>query len=198
MFSLKSVTTRSTTQRAIIIHGYSATPSDHWFEWLAAALETNGTTAVTPALPEPDAPDAAEWDVAVADAVGVPDQGTVIVAHSLGCLAVLRHLVARQDAWRLGSLVLVSGFLEPLPALPQLDAFISGSSRISGIAERVDRLTVVRSDDDAYVPPGHTDRLAAKLGVTAHVLNGRGHFLADDGVTSLPEILSFVSTNSSA
>jgi len=48
-----------------------------------------------------------------------PDEGTVVVAHSLGCLSVLRRLRSLTGPWRLGTLVLVAGFLEPLPALPR-------------------------------------------------------------------------------
>ncbi|MDH6292008.1 hypothetical protein M2275_006947 [Rhodococcus opacus] len=61
---------------------------------------------------------------------------------------------------------------------------------MSSIPGRIGRLTVIRSDDDPYVPTGHTDRLAHQLMATPQVVTGAGHFLATDGVTALPEVLN--------
>jgi predicted alpha/beta hydrolase family esterase len=112
-----------------------------------------------------------------------------VFAHSLGCLTVLRYLTALPGAWRLGHLVLVSGFLDPLPAIPELGAYVESGCDVREIPAHVDRLTIFRSDNDEYVPTSHTDRLAALLDVPARVIPGAGHFLADDGVTQLPEVV---------
>jgi predicted alpha/beta hydrolase family esterase len=183
------VTTQPTTARAIIIHGYAATPSDHWFGWLAEHLESAGIPTLVPALPVPEAPDPGSW-LNATQQIGVPDEDTILIAHSLGCLTVLRYLAAQQEPWRLGKLILVSGFLDPLPALPNLDGYIGEGCDVSSIPGRIGRLTVIRSDDDPYVPTGHTDRLAHQLMATPQVVTGAGHFLATDGVTALPEVLN--------
>ncbi|MFC0599852.1 RBBP9/YdeN family alpha/beta hydrolase [Streptomyces palmae] len=181
--------TETTLSRAAIIHGYGATPEDHWFGWLAERLEADGVPTVIPALPDPDHPDPGRWAEALRAGVGTPDEHSAIVAHSLGCLTVLRHLCALPDPWRLGTLVLVSGFLDRLPALPELDAYIGDGCEVDGLADRVGRLVVMRSDADPLVPSGHTDRLAERLGVPVTVVPGAGHFLASDGFTTLPEAL---------
>ncbi|WP_067860735.1 hypothetical protein [Nocardia shimofusensis] len=116
------MTTATTRQRASIIHGYSATPDDHWFGWLAGRLDAKGIPATVPALPE-------------------------------------------------------------------LDPYIGDGCDITGLRDRVDRLRLLRSDADVFVPVAHTDRLAGLLGTTASVVPGAGHFLASDGVTALPEVL---------
>ncbi|MZD09988.1 serine hydrolase family protein [Streptomyces sp. SID5785] len=185
--------TRTTTQqRATIIHGYGATPEDHWFGWLAAQLEARGIPTSVPALPDSEAPDPDRWSTAVASDIGTPDEGTILVAHSLGCLTVLRHLSSLDGPWRLGALVLVSGFVDVLPSLPELDAhigFVAARLGLAGVAAHVDRLTVIRSDADRYVPPRHTDRLADLLGTRAQVVAGGGHFLASDGFVTLQAAL---------
>ncbi|MEV5748161.1 alpha/beta hydrolase [Actinoallomurus sp. NPDC052308] len=186
------MTTGTTRRRASIIHGYGATPEDHWFGWLAERLEASGIATTVPALPNPQAPDPAQWAEAVRADVGTPDENSVIVAHSLGSLTVLRHLRSLPDTWRLGTLVLVSGFVDRLPALPELDSYIGDGCDVEGLSKHIDRLTVIRSDADPLVPPGHTDRLADLLGVSAEVVPGAGHFLASDGVTSLPEVLKAI------
>lgn len=186
------MTLKATRQRATIIHGYAATPADHWFGWLAAQLDARGIPTAVPALPNPDAPDPDRWLAAVAASVGTPDQDSVLVAHSLGCITALRHLCSLARPWRLGALVLVSGFVDALPALPTLDAYIGKPLDLTEIRNHVDRLTLIRSDADPYVPPSHTDRLADLLGTSTQVIPGAGHFLASDGVTSLPAALAAI------
>ncbi|WP_159846269.1 RBBP9/YdeN family alpha/beta hydrolase [Nocardia sp. CY41] len=188
------MTSRTTPTRAVVIHGYHATPDDHWFPWLADRLEAAGTATDVPAMPDPGDPDPEAWLAATARAVGTPDEGDAVVAHSLGCLTVLRHLTALPGRWRLGHLVLVAGFVDPLPALPELDAYIASGCEVSAIPAQVNRLTIFRSDEDEYVPTAHTDRLAALLGVTARTIPGTGHFLADDGITELREVLGVLRT----
>ncbi|GAB2564551.1 RBBP9/YdeN family alpha/beta hydrolase [Kribbella endophytica] len=191
------MTSGTTRRRASIIHGYAASPEDHWFGWLGQQLEADGFSVTIARLPSPQEPDAVQWAAAVSADVGVPDEGSIIVAHSLGCLAVLRHLRSLPAGWRLGTLVLVSGFVDPLPALPELDGFIGDGCDVEGISAYVDQLTIIRSDADPLVSPAHTDRLAGLLGTSAAVVPGAGHFLAADGVEALPEALEAITSDRS-
>ncbi|MQY28774.1 RBBP9/YdeN family alpha/beta hydrolase [Nocardia aurantia] len=186
------MTISTSRQRATVIHGYHATPADHWFGWLAAQLEAEGVAVTVPALPNPTDPDRHQWAAAVAAELGVVDEHSIVVAHSLGCLAVLRYLRSLTGAWRLGTLVLVSGFTDRLPALPQLDSFVGEGCAVAGLRDHVERLVVLRSDADPIVPAAHTDRLADLLGTGVIVVPGAGHFLASDGVVALPEALAAV------
>ncbi|WP_341974996.1 alpha/beta hydrolase [Microbacterium sp. LWO13-1.2] len=185
MTTAASQTPRTTHQRALIFHGYGATPEDHWFGWLAEQLETESIRTAIPPLPHPLMPQTEQWEDDVRAAVKQPDEHTIVIAHSLGCLAVLRYLRSLPGAWRLGTLVLVSGFIDPLPALPELDGFIGGGCDVTELRDHIGRLVVVRSDNDSIVPPGHTDRLAEQLGISAQVVPGAGHFLAAEGITEL-------------
>lgn len=179
-------------RKAFIIHGYGAAPDDHWFPWLAAQLEAVDISTQAPVLPDPGAPEPDRWAAAVGTAIGIPDQNTAVVAHSLGCITVLRHLLSLSRPWRLGSLVLVSGFVDRLPALPSLDSYIGDGLDLSLARKHVDRVAVIRSDADPYVPIEHTDKLARLLGTEALIVHGAGHFLAADGVTALPQALGEV------
>ncbi|WP_291799041.1 alpha/beta hydrolase [Brevibacterium sp.] len=185
-------TPHPTQTRASIFHGYGASPEDHWFGWLAQRLSADGVRTTIPALPDPLAPLPTPWTDAVLAALGTPERSSIAVAHSLGCLAVLRCLRTLRGNWRLGTLVLVSGFVDTLPALPELDAFIGDGCDVTGLREHVDRIRIIRSDDDPLVPPSHTDRLADLLGASVEVVPGAGHFLASDGVTALPKAYAAV------
>ncbi|MGJ0185026.1 alpha/beta hydrolase [Corynebacterium glyciniphilum] len=184
--------TGTTPRHASIIHGYAATPQDHWFGWLAERLRSDGIPTAVPALPNSLNPHPVDWTDAVHAAVGKVDENSVIVAHSLGCLTVLRYLRALSGAWRVGTLVLVSGFVDTLPALPDLDDYIADGCDVTGLDSHVDQIVLLRSDNDPLVPAAHTDRLAELLGTPARIVPGAGHFLASDGVTSLPEILEVI------
>jgi predicted alpha/beta hydrolase family esterase len=187
--------TGTTPRTALIIHGYGATPADHWFGWLADRLRADSVPTAVPALPDPLDPDPGNWVDAVraaAGEMGEADEGSLIVAHSLGCLTALRYLRSLSGSWRVGTLVLVAGFVDTLPALPELDGFIADGCDVTGLASHIDRIVLLRSDNDALVPAAHTDRLAGLLGTTARTVPGAGHFLAADGVTSLPEVLEGV------
>ncbi|GLY16849.1 alpha/beta hydrolase [Kineosporia rhizophila] len=188
--------------RVVVLHGYGATPDDHWFGWLSQELTALGIATRVPALPEPQAPEAEAWLAATAAAVGPVDARTHLVAHSLGCLTLLRHLAtlpADPGTWELGGLTLVAGFTGPLPALPQLDGYLAdpitgdvSDEALQRIATRTRRLRVLRSDNDALVPAEATDALAQRLGTVAQIVPQAGHFLADDGVTTLPAVLEHV------
>ncbi len=186
------MTEGTTFSRALIFHGYAATPEDHWFRWLAEELEHRSIRVTIPLLPDPHAPDAAAWGDVIESTLGGPDEKTVVIAHSLGCLAVLRYLCSLRADWRLAGLVLVSGFTKKLPALPELDGFISSDLDVSVVRQRVQKIAVLRSDNDGLVPPAFSDQLAVQLGIKAHVQERAGHFLAEDGVTDLPSILKWI------
>lgn len=187
--------TRPTTHpRAVIFHGYGATPADHWFAWLAEQLETDGISTTIPTLPHPLDPDPGQWEDDVRAALGDPDEHTIVIAHSLGCLPALRYLRSLPGSWRLRTLVLVSGFIDRLPVLPELDGFIGEGCDVTGLRDHIGRIVIVRSDNDSIVPPAHTDRLAEQFGISAQVVPSGGHFLADEGVTELPAVRDAISS----
>ena len=191
-----NVTTTKVTvrpvRRVVIIHGYEASPDANWFPWLQNTLEAEGIAVTVVPLPAPDAPEKAAWEDAVSAALGVPDAATVVVAHSLGVVTALRVLAALPDPWELGGLVLVAGFTEPLEALPELDGFLATDVDVERVAKSIRDRTVIRSDTDPFVPPTASDDLARRLDARLQVHPGAGHFMTDDGVTSLPALLDLI------
>lgn len=178
-----------TVQRVVIVHGFEASPGANWFPWLQNALEAKGVAVTIVPLPTPDDPEKAAWEDAVNAALGVPDAATVIVAHSLGVVTVLRVLAALPEPWKLGGLVLVAGFTEPLQALPELNGFLATDVDVERVATSIGDRTVIRSDTDPFVPPEASDDLARRLDAGLQVHPGAGHFMTEDGVTSLPALL---------
>lgn len=179
-------------RRVVVVHGFGASPTAHWFPSLARALTLGGIAVDVVALPSPDEPDADLWEEAVHAALGVPDEGTWIVAHSLGAVTALRVLASLDGEWSVGGLILVSGFTGPLHSLPELDPYLADDVDAEALVDRIATRIVIRSDADTSVPPAASDELAGRLDATLYVQPGAGHFLGDDGITELPLVEALV------
>lgn len=160
--------------RLVILHGYGAMPTSHWFTWLGDEI---GGDVDIPALPDSDAPTRDAWVAAARQAMAGDDE-LVLVGHSLGSVAAL---LALDDVDR--GRVLVAPFWERVPTLPDLDAFLDlpPVPDLGGLP-----VVVIASDDDPIVPPELSSRAAELLGVPVHTVAGGGHFLDRDGWTTLP------------
>lgn len=187
----------------LIVHGFGASPEDHWFPWLARALPR----AERIELPDPTAPSAGRWVPRVAEALARLGDGTAVVAHSLGnatVLKALRTLVAVGRPVRLSAYVAVAPFVSPVPPTgdPELDEFLVGPAGTppaqhafyegldpTALRPQLGAVRVLRSDADPIVPASLSDEVAAALGARPEIVSGAGHFLAADGVTTLPELL---------
>lgn len=186
-------------RHAVIVHGYGATPTDHWFQNVAGELGNRGVETTVPPMPNPTAPDPDSWADALAKHLRercIPPgklHKVALIGHSLGSLTILRLLTTLRPGWTLGRLVLVAGFAGRLPHLPELDGFATLSTvEVTRLAAHVSQVSVIRSDNDVIVPGEHTDPLARLLGTRSKVVAGQGHFLHDDGVTTLPQAVSAV------
>lgn len=175
-----------------LVHGYCATPADHWFEWLAERARERGGEATVLAMPDSEHPMRDDWLNALATALSAMPRGGMLVGHSLGTPTVLRHLASRIDDWRLDELVLVSPFLEPVPGLENLDPFVASAldaDDLASIKSRAAHRTVIMSDDDPIVPPEYSARVADLIGADTVVVPGGKHFTADAGYVSLDAAL---------
>ncbi|KAB8189047.1 alpha/beta fold hydrolase [Nonomuraea phyllanthi] len=179
-------------ERVIILHGYMASPSSHWFEWLHDELTPEGVEVAIPALPNSTAPEPEAWITAAARVLGEPNDRTAVVGHSLGCVTALHALDRLDGTWNLSTLIAVSGFVSPAPALPELDPFTNTVPHIARVAGNIRRRAVVRSDNDTFVTPSLTTELGQLLRAEEIVVPGAGHFRAAEGITSLPEVAALL------
>lgn len=171
-----------------IIHGYTASPQSHWFPWLKQQLEQDGTAVHVPTMPDAEEPDVQRWLAHLQTLVPAPDENCYFVGHSLGCITLLRYLSAFSPLRKIGGLVLVSGFTQPLPALPLLSPFTAEAPGLDNIRHMAPQRAVVFSDNDAIVPPDLTADLAVALDVTPDIIEGGGHFLGSEGFLQLPVV----------
>lgn len=176
--------------QVFLIHGYHSSPHKKWFQWLNLQGIMKNIKFKAIELPDPDNPDPEKWRETIALEVGVVTKQIGIVGHSLGCQAALQYLDSlSDDQWKLGRMVLVSGFNEPFGDDPAIANFVGDGVDLTSIKGHVGGITVIRSDDDPEVPAELTDKLAIGLGVPPTVVPGAKHFRDSDGVGQVPEVL---------
>ncbi len=176
-------------KRVYIIHGYTGYPDKNWFPWLKSELEKLGVSTEVPAMPNTNEPKLEEWLPYLQKTIGTPDEDKYLVGHSLGCPTILRYLESLDENQEVGGALLVAGFAEPLPHLPELDSFTASVWKDNHIRSRTKQLTILNSDDDEAVPffnAEHVrDRFNAKL-VTVH---DAGHINEKAGFKEVPFVL---------
>lgn len=154
--------------RYVIAPGYLDSDAGHWQtlwqrEWGAQAVRTAPQSWV-----EPDFDD---WQAAL-DAVVEP--GSVILAHSLGCLATLAWLDAHPG-------VAAGAFLVAVPDPWQADfpETIRGYDR--PLTPVADPALMIGSPDDPYASWTFTQQAAQTLGVRLIKVEGGGHLSTASG-----------------
>jgi predicted alpha/beta hydrolase family esterase len=172
--------------RVFIVHGYTASPQSHWFPWLKQQLETRDIHVEVLAMPDPHQPTPAIWDAAMDNLVRDHDERTFLLGHSLGCIAILRQLSRLPVSHRVGGILLVSGFDQPLHTLPELDPFMQPGYDPAHIMTLTPQRVVVASRDDAIVPYRYCQHLSEQLAAPLYSLEHGGHFLDRDGFLTLP------------
>lgn len=172
--------------RVFIVHGYTASPQSNWFPWLKEKLESCGIHVEVLAMPDPHQPEPAVWDAAMDNLVRDHDERTFLLGHSLGCITILRQLSRLPLSSRVGGILLVSGFDQPLHTLPELDPFMQPGYDPAHIMTLAPQRVVVASRDDAIVPYRYCQHLSEQLAAPLYSLEHGGHFLDRDGFLTLP------------
>lgn len=130
-------------KRVFLVHGWEGTPDNHWFPWLSWELKARGFEVRALTMPHADKPKVSEWVAEIKTVVGRPNKDTFFVAHSLGCIAVVRYLAElpkksspplsfspspeegerkKKKGAEVGGCVFVAGFLSSL-GIPEIEEF---------------------------------------------------------------------------
>ena len=123
-----------------------------------------------------DNPECSAWSEAIGSAVKRLGQHTVIVAHSLGCLAVA-HWAARSGS-AAGAALLVA---VPDPLGPAFPPSARGFSPLPARRFPFPSL-IVASSDDPYANADHTLNCAQAWGSQLHQLGPHGHLNSASGL----------------
>lgn len=181
-------------KQVYIIHGYNASPINHWFPWLKEKLIQNEVSAEILSMPTPSRPKVNEWVNALVSNIHDCGKNTFFVAHSLGTITLLKYLENYNINQKVGGIVLVSGFAEPLPIFNQISEFqqLAGFTENEIDFEHIKKVTqnriIIASDNDPIVPEKSSRNLAEHINSQYHLIREGGHFLESDGCLELPVV----------
>lgn len=174
--------------RLTIIHGYTASAQSHWFPWLKGRMEQHGVAVDILSMPDSNRPQPERWIEHIRQHTAEPDARQFFVAHSLGCIALLRTLQTLPPSQSIGGMILVAGFANRLDNLPELDGFNSQPLDGHAIIQRVAQRLVIASSNDSVVDPRHSLELSRLIDAPLIRIDHAGHFLASDGFVQFAEI----------
>ncbi|WP_123703865.1 alpha/beta hydrolase [Curtobacterium sp. PhB130] len=166
----------------VIVPGIWNSDPEHWqSRWQAERAGAAVRIAPT-SWSEPD-PD--DWSAAIDRAIATVDAPPVLVAHSLGVLAVAGWLGAddgRNDDGRIAGAFLVA---PPDPEAPGFPVAAAGFA-VPDRAVATPTLVVV-SDDDPYCTSERAEEMAARLGADVRRIGSHGHVNIASGVGDWPD-----------
>lgn len=164
--------------RAVVVPRWGGGPDSDFYPWLEHSLQP-GLRVERLAMPAPDQPAIDAWVPRVREALGGEAERaqTILLGHSVGCMAAMRAL--DEAAVRpVHALLCVAGWWtvdEPWPSIrPWIDAPLD-TARVRANARRV---SLVVSDNDPFTSD-HRATVAwfeRELGATATVVRGGLHF----------------------
>lgn len=174
-------------KKVYVTHGYTANPTRNWFPWLKQELKKLGLECECLAMPNSDQPNPQAWLEHHQNTLQL-DENTLLIGHSLGCIALLNYLAVTQQ--KVKTAIFVSGFYEKLPTLPELDSFADFYANQTACLPQ--QSYVISALNDTVVPHSFSDRLAQYLQADYIRLETGGHFIDREGITEMPVLLALI------
>lgn len=158
----------------------------HWQRHLVAALRAAGHPTIYPQLPNEATPAQDEWhDVVRTELELLHEAGAIsvtVIAHSLSGVSILGLLENVASPIAIEHLLLVA------PADPELIAQrtdfrldVSSPTVRAGLQRSVERVTLIASEADEWLPRGVEETYAQPLELEPVLFHGAGHISMNDG-----------------
>ena len=92
-------------KRVFIIHGWGGHPEEGWFPWAKRELEKRSFEVHVPSLPDAygkEQPQIQPRINVIQEVVGIPDENTYFIGHSIGCQSIDRYLETLSPETKIG------------------------------------------------------------------------------------------------
>ena len=173
-------------KRIVLVHGWGGGPSADWFPWLIDELKKRNFDVIAPQLPDTDNPRIENWVPALTKAVGIPDENTFFIGHSLGCQTIARYLEVLPQDIKVGAVIFVAGFFDSLNReeynkddMETSDLWLNAPIDLKKAKQHISKSIYYISKDDPDVPLPNKDKFESELGSEVVILNGYRHFNDD-------------------
>lgn len=162
-------------------------------------LEDRGFEVFVPQLPEPEKPRIYNWVPTLAKVVGIPDEETYFIGHSMGCQTIARYLESLPENIKVGGAVFVAGFFKRLTGLeddPEVQAtdhhWLGAPINLDKVKAHLGKSIAIFSDNDPWVPLDNQDDFREKLGSEIIIKHQMDHFSGSNNITELPVALEYL------
>ena len=153
-----------------------------------------------PQLPEAGSPRIHNWVQKLSEVVGIADENTYFVGHSMGCQTIARYLETLPEGVKIGGAIFVAGFFKRLTGLeddPDVQKtekhWLDAPLNLAKVKSHLPKSVAIFSDNDPYVPLDNQDDFRDKLGSKIIIEHKKGHFSGrSDGVTELVIVLKSI------
>lgn len=184
-------------KRVFIVHGWGGDSKGDWIVWLKKELEAKGFEVSAPDMPDTWHPKISEWVGRLNELVGTADGDTYFVGHSIGCQAIMRYLEKLPENEKIGGALFVAGWFNLTDEtwddegyMPEIaNQWINTPIDFGKIKKHTNKIVLINSDDDPYVPLSDAELFKNNLGAEIIMLKNKGHITGEDGFTELPEAL---------
>lgn len=182
-------------KRAFIIHGWDGYPEEGWFPWLKKELEKKGFKTATPAMPNSLKPKIKTWVNFLSKQIGIPDENTFLIGHSMGARTIIRYLESLPKNAKIGGVTLVAGGVhlndtayeceeDKETARPWIETPINWGK----VKTHTDNFVCVFSDNDPYIPLQDAEIFKEKLSAKIIIEHNKKHFSGCDGIYELQSV----------
>ncbi|WP_103068735.1 RBBP9/YdeN family alpha/beta hydrolase [Aquimarina sediminis] len=167
-----------------VIHGYTASAEANWYSYLKNELDNEKVEVIVLDMPNSHKPILKEWIDHIEKSIGLYDQNSIFIGHSLGCVTILNYLNSKE----IKGLFLISGFVEKTP-ITELEEFILPKLNYDKIKKLTINRMVITAKDDDIVPYYYSQTLAERLEAQCILLDEGKHFIDRDGYTTFPYLV---------
>lgn len=179
-------------KRIIVVHQWMSGVDGDWRPWLKAELIKLGYEVFVPEMPDIDNPVIEKWVIKLAEMVGIPDQNTYFIGHSIGCQAIIRYLETIKTP--IGGAIFVAGWfnlnnLENVQVEEIAKPWIETPIDFERIKNVLPKATLIISDNDPYDCFDENKKAFEKIVTKTIIVPNAGHLSSDEGFTKLPIIL---------
>jgi uncharacterized protein len=186
-------------KRVFIIHGWDGYPDEGCFLWLDQELTKEGFLVKRPSMPNPLEPKIDTWIKYLKEVVGIPDEETFFVGHSIGAQTVLRYLESLDDEIKVGGVVLLAGWINLTDEAYEDEndkkigkPWIKTPINWNNVKSKSKKFTAIFSDNDPLVPITDSEIFKKTLGAKIIIESNQGHFSGNDGIKELPSVLNTI------
>lgn len=175
----------------MVVPGWQGSGEGHWQTWLEEQLKAAGRPTLRPVFASLERPDLADWLTGLRAAIaGLPADAYDIVAHSLGAVAWLHHVVEPGDSPRPARVALVAP-PSPQTTVPEIAGFFPPPLDIDAVRHGADGTVLIAGDNDPYIPEGIAAAYALPLKIATTVIPDGGHLNVEAGYGEWPSMLDW-------